>query len=155
MRMFLKFHACIRFSWWRHQMETFSRYWPFVREIQLSTVDSPHKGQWVEAWMSSLICAWMGGWVNNRWRHHDYFTRYSNRWSKKQLSTEIWRSIWCPWTTITMVIFYRDLQTVSFCPQYVDCRSHCSSAMVSGVLYKLTDWSILISTQCEPQIAKK
>ena len=26
----------------------------------------PHKGQWREALMFSLICAWINGWVNNR-----------------------------------------------------------------------------------------
>ena len=30
------------------------------------TVNSPHKGQWRWALMSSLICAWINGWVNNR-----------------------------------------------------------------------------------------
>ena len=29
-------------------------------------MNSPHKGQWRGALMSSLICAWMNGWVNNR-----------------------------------------------------------------------------------------
>ena len=28
--------------------------------------ESPHKGQWREALMLSLICAWTNGWVNNR-----------------------------------------------------------------------------------------
>ena len=44
----------------------FPRYWPFVRGIQRSPVNSPHKGQWHGAWMSSLICAWTNGLVNNR-----------------------------------------------------------------------------------------
>ena len=35
-------------SWWRHQMETFPRYWPFIREINVSSVDSPHKDQWFD-----------------------------------------------------------------------------------------------------------
>ena len=55
-------------SWWRHQMETLPRYWPFVRGIH--PVNSPHKGQWRGALMFSLICAW----INNReagdLRHH-------------------------------------------------------------------------------------
>ena len=29
----------------------FPRYWPFVREIHRSSVDSPHKGQWRGAWI--------------------------------------------------------------------------------------------------------
>ena len=31
-----------------------------------SPVNFPHKGQWREALMFSLICAWMNAWVNNR-----------------------------------------------------------------------------------------
>ena len=33
-------------AWWRHQMEKFPRYWPFVRGIHRSPVNSSHKGQW-------------------------------------------------------------------------------------------------------------
>ena len=47
---------------WKH----FPRYWPFVRGIHRSPVNSPHKGQWRGALMCSLICAWINGWVNNR-----------------------------------------------------------------------------------------
>ena len=43
----------------------FPRYWPFVRGIHRSPVNSPHKGQWRGALMLSLICAWINGWVNN------------------------------------------------------------------------------------------
>ena len=44
----------------------FPRYWPFVRGIQRSPVDSPHKGQWRGALMFSLIRAWTNDWTNNR-----------------------------------------------------------------------------------------
>ena len=37
---------------WKH----FPRYWPFVRGIHRSPVNSPHKGQWRGALMFSLIC---------------------------------------------------------------------------------------------------
>ena len=47
---------------WKH----FPRYWPFVRGIHRSQVNSPHKSQWRGALMFSLICAWTNGWVNNR-----------------------------------------------------------------------------------------
>ena len=40
-------------------------YWPFVRGIHRSLVNSPHKGQWRGALMFSLICVWINGWVNN------------------------------------------------------------------------------------------
>ena len=44
----------------------FPGYWPFVRGIHRSPVNSPHKGQWRGALMFSLICVWINGWVNNR-----------------------------------------------------------------------------------------
>ena len=48
-------------SWWRHQMETCSAYWPFVRGIHRSLVNSPHKGQRCGALMFSLVCVWLNG----------------------------------------------------------------------------------------------
>ena len=51
---------------WRHEMETFPRYWPFVRGIHRSMANSAHKGQWCGALMFSLTSAWINGWVNNR-----------------------------------------------------------------------------------------
>ena len=47
---------------WKH----FPCYWPFVRGIHRSPVNSPHKGQWRGAKMVSLICARINGWVNHR-----------------------------------------------------------------------------------------
>ena len=47
---------------WKH----FLRYWPFVRGIHRSPMNSPHKGQWRGALMFSLIWVWLNGWVNNR-----------------------------------------------------------------------------------------
>ena len=44
----------------------FPRYWPFVRGIHRSPVNSPHKGQWRRALMFSLICVRINGWINNR-----------------------------------------------------------------------------------------
>ena len=58
---------------WKH----FPRYWPFVRGIHRSPVNSPHKSQWRGALMFSLMCARINSWVNNReagdlrrYRHH-------------------------------------------------------------------------------------
>ena len=70
-------HDLVKSSWchddvikWKH----FPRYWPFVRGIHRSPVNSPHKGQWRGALMFCLICAWINGWVNNGeagdWRRH-------------------------------------------------------------------------------------
>ena len=46
---------------WKH----LPRYWPFVRGIHRSPVNSTHKGQWRGALMFSLICTWISSWVNS------------------------------------------------------------------------------------------
>ena len=46
---------------WKH----FPRYWPFVRGIHRSPVNSLQKGQWRRAFMFSLIWTWGNLWVNN------------------------------------------------------------------------------------------
>ena len=45
---------------WKH----FPPNWPFVRGIRRLPVNSPHQGQWRGAFMFSLTCAWINGWVN-------------------------------------------------------------------------------------------
>ena len=47
---------------WKH----FSPYWPFVRGIYRSPVNSLHKCQWRGALIFSFTCAWINSWVNNR-----------------------------------------------------------------------------------------
>ena len=47
---------------WKH----FPCYWPFVRGIHWSLVNSPHKGQWRGALMFSFICVWINDLANNR-----------------------------------------------------------------------------------------
>ena len=47
---------------WKH----FPRYWPFVRGIHRSLVNSPQKGQWRGALMLYVIYAWMKYQVSNR-----------------------------------------------------------------------------------------
>ena len=66
----------------------FPRYWPFVRGIHRSPVNSPHKGQWRGALMFSLI--WINGWINNReagdlrrYRAH-YDVTVMNQWVKRR-----------------------------------------------------------------------
>ena len=63
--------------------ERFPRYWPFVRGIHRSPVNSPHKDQWRRDLMFSLICAWIGSWVNNREagdlrRHRTHYDSHCN-----------------------------------------------------------------------------
>ena len=67
---------------WKH----LARYWPFVRGIHRSPVNSPHKGQW----RGALICAWINVWVNNREagdldlrRHHAHYYVIVMTWYEK------------------------------------------------------------------------
>ena len=72
---------------WLH----FPRYWPFVKGIHRSPVNSPHKSQWRGALIFSLICVWINGWVYNpdagdlsrNRAHHDVtvMTRHNKAWT--------------------------------------------------------------------------
>ena len=78
---------------WKH----FPRYWPFVRGIHRSSVNSPHKGQWCGALMYSLIYAWINGWVNNRKvgdlrRHRPHFDVIVMYNVMSNFSERIWES---------------------------------------------------------------
>ena len=61
---------CYRNTWFIHydviKWKHFPRYWPFVRGIHQSPVNSPHKGQWRGASMFFFDRAWINGSVNNR-----------------------------------------------------------------------------------------
>ena len=58
--------ACIMYTWWRHQMETFSALLALCAGNSPVPVNYPHKGQWRGALVFSLIYAWIDDWVNNR-----------------------------------------------------------------------------------------
>ena len=47
---------------WKH----FPRYWPIVRGIHRSPMDSPHKSPRRRALMLSLLCTWTNGSASNR-----------------------------------------------------------------------------------------
>ena len=67
---------------WKH----FLCYWPFLRGIHRSLVNSPHKGRWRGALMFSLICTWIDVWVNNPEagdlrRHRSHYDVVVMRWA--------------------------------------------------------------------------
>ena len=70
--------------------KNFPRYWPFVRGIHRSPVNSPHKGQWRGALIFPVICAWINDWVNNRdagdlrrhRAHYDIIVMRARPWSQ-------------------------------------------------------------------------
>ena len=66
--------------WWRHQMETFPRNWPFVRGIHLSPVSSPHKGQWRGALMFFFDL-----------RLYKRLSKQSSGWWFETLPSPLWR----------------------------------------------------------------
>ena len=73
---------------WKH----FPRYWPFVRGIHRSPVNSLHQGQWRGALMFSLICAWIynreAGDLRRRRVHCDATVMYFAPTWQKQLVDE-------------------------------------------------------------------
>ena len=109
---------------WRH----FPPYWQFVRGIQRSPVNSPHKGQRGRALMFSLICVWINGWVNNREagdlkRHRGYYdviaTEYVGRPPSMSSSQELRGHPtrenclrWCNKVRADMIISYSVSQDV-------------------------------------------
>ena len=89
------------------KMKHFPSYWPFVRGIHRSPVNSPHKCQWRRALTFSLICARIKGWVTNveagdlrRHRaHHDvilmiYFISYLGLFCVASFSAIFGNSEW-------------------------------------------------------------
>ena len=104
---------------------TFRRYWPFVRGIHRSPVNSPHKGQWRGAFMFSLICACINDWVNNlkagdlrRHRAHYDVTvmiswpseaiwRQSSAWTLAQVMVCRHQAI--TWTNVGLSLLCRDI----------------------------------------------
>ena len=58
----------------------FPRYWPFVQGTCRSLVNFSHKGQWCEALMFSLICAWTNRWV-----------KQSSGWWSEMPPSSLWR----------------------------------------------------------------
>ena len=58
----------------------FPRYWPFMRGIHRSPVNSQHKGQWRGALMFSFNYVWINGWVQQPWG-----------WWSEMPSRSLWR----------------------------------------------------------------
>ena len=89
---FLDLKRCVDVSWWRHQMETFSALLALCEGVHWSPVDSPYKGQWRGALMSSVICAWTNGSASNDRdpgdlrRHHAHYDVTVMWWIEVQVA---------------------------------------------------------------------
>ena len=90
---FIIYHDDVIVTKWKY----FKRYWPFVRGIYRSPMDSPHKGQWRGVLKFSLICAWTNG---------------SARWWFVKSSRLLWRhcnaicqvKLYCRWCLISGIL---------------------------------------------------
>ena len=99
---------------WKH----FLRYWPFVRGMHRSPVNSPHKDQCHGALMFSFICAWINGWINKceagdlrrHLTHYDFTVMSSQRTKRWQISIGsynglvLMRQQGITWTNVYQVI---------------------------------------------------
>ena len=79
---------------WKH----FPRYWPFVRGIHRSPVNSTHKGQWRGALMLPLICVWTNAWVSNR--DAGDLRRYRVHYDVTVMSKDLSLTAMTPWISI-------------------------------------------------------
>ena len=130
------------------------RYWPLVRGIHRSPLNSPHKGQWRGALMFSLICAWINCWVNNREAgdlrrhrsHYDVIVMYIYRgrdcssWSKNLFTEVIFdtggATLWWPninpfldgprWDPLATVATDERYMVSQFIDNSIICSSACS-----------------------------
>ena len=111
---------------WKH----FPRYWPFVRWIHRSPVNSPHKGLW------RLRKKWWGWWL---WRHCDVIAALSRFRSFlpsfcRGLSASFWR-----WPELFQMIPRRPLTTPERIPNYTS--SGMRNGLTSRILVRIfTHW---------------
>ena len=128
---------------WKH----FPRYWPFVRGINRSSVNSPLKGQWRRALVFSLICTRINGWVNNgetgdlrRYRAHYDVTVMDNKKSSN-----------CP-AVIQPCFSLKNLASIHICNKSPTWRWDRKFRMWSlgisfweeNIVVNLLEWSIVI-----------
>ena len=59
-------HGVYLFTWWRHQMETFSALLAICAGNSPVSGEVPAQRPVTRSFGISLICAWINGWVNNR-----------------------------------------------------------------------------------------
>ena len=95
----------------------FPRYWPFVRGIPRSPVNSPHKGQWRGGLIFSFICAWINGWVNNRrvgdWHCNEHCNEmWKVHWNGAVILTKF-SSLTAP--EVVKTWWYHDVETFPHC----------------------------------------
>ena len=98
---------------WKH----LARYWPFVRGIHRSPVNSPHTGQWRGALMFSLIYAWRNSWVHNR-EAGDLRRHRAQLWRHCNISGILDVSLHYPNSTQEVEEFLQEVRNLSASPPF-------------------------------------
>ena len=118
----------------------FPRYWPFVRRIQQSKVNSPHKGQWREPLMFSLIWVWINDWVNNR--EAGELRRYRTHYDVtvlQFLGGWLWSRLWLLYaTTITIAIYLLFVFPTLRCAHHMNTQHiplHVKYSIIMGIVH--------------------
>ena len=107
----------------------FPRYWPFVRGIHRSPMNSPHKGQWRGSLMFSLICA-----LNIQ------FSKRSWGWWVDMQSRSLWRHCNC----LHMISFYQPWRSAEYTIAYGSRTS--TSTTKTTILWNRTVFVWLLDT---------
>ena len=115
---------------WKH----FPRYWPFVRGIHRSPVNSSHKGQWRGGLMFTLICVWINSCVNNR--EAGDLRRYCAHYGVTVMCALYWylghRWIitWCALVWLFIHVFHTYFRWSTPAPSYIEKVSYLQKYVV-------------------------
>ena len=145
---------------WKH----FPRYWPFVRGIHRSPVNTPHKGQWRGALMFSLICARINGWVN--YREAGDLRRYRAHYDVIVMSASVllyikptqFLNTWKTCSYIRTCFLYSLKQLARFKHNKMDARLSDAKQLADSVFasrYRMIIGWMMVSSPCEIVIETK
>ena len=124
-------------SWWRHQMEAFSAQLTLCAGNSPVHGEFPAQSQWRGAFMLSLICLWINGWVNNR--EAGDLRRYRAHYDV---------TVMCI-LTITLEVACEplcDSAVNSIMSQFVDRNAHYNDVIMSTIASQITSLTIVYST---------
>ena len=144
---------------WKH----FPHYWPFVRWIHRSPVNSPHEGQWRGALMFSMICTRTNGWVNNgeagdlRRHHANYdvtvvLCQNRSGLTQDDMCTGI-KAI-CKLTHVISIITPRNWMLVCFSIQYISTQHNSTPQKVLAAKVWAERNCLETASRCKPHVGR-
>ena len=132
-------------AWWRHEGKHFLRYWPFVRGIHRSPVNSPHKGQWRRALIFSLICVWINGRVNNG--EAGDLRRHCSHYDVIVMMVTQITPVWCWFILVLWKLWYRYICKYMFFVLYFSIFSPDIHKYISGVYISTVERKVNINIE--------